>query len=224
MNQEGNQAVLRIADNGVGIPAEMLTQVFDMFTQINQTLDRAQGGLGIGLSLVQSLVRLHGGTVRAESPGPDRGSVFTVKLPVADPQLPKEVLAEVPLAQRGNGVQEHLRILVVDDNQDVADSLAEFLKSLGHRIRTEYSGAAGLMAANEFIPQVIFCDVGMPDIDGHQVAARLRADSRHASAVLVAVTGWGTEEHKRRTQDAGFDMHLTKPVNLDEVEKLLATV
>lgn len=223
LSQVGDQAVLRITDNGVGIPAEMLSKVFDMFTQINQTLDRAQGGLGIGLSLVRSLVQLHGGTVNAESPGPAQGSVFTVKLPVAEPPS-AEVILEGPYSQPEISAPQRLRILVVDDNPDVADSLAEFLRSVGHQIRTEYGGAEGLVAAEEFKPQVIFCDVGMPGIDGHEVAARLRADSRYASAVLVAVTGWSTQEHKQRTQDAGFDMHLTKPVDLEEVEKILATV
>jgi CheY-like chemotaxis protein len=148
--------------------------------------------------------------------------VFTVRLPLAARQA-DEVSERAHPARDEVPRQQRLRILVVDDNRDVADSLAEFLSFGGHQIRTEYSGAAGPAAAEEFKPRVIFCDLGMPGIDGHEVAARLRADSRHASAVLVAVTGWGTEEHKRRTQDAGFDMHLTKPVDLDEVERILST-
>ena len=223
LSEEDGQAVLRVADDGVGIPADMLPRVFEMFTQVDKTLDRAQGGLGIGLSLVLRLMELHGGVALAESEGAGKGSVFTIKLPVAaQPDRGKQAGAGGSLA--GGGSRRRLRILIVDDNADVADSLAAFLKSDGYDIRIEYSGAAGLAAADEFDPHVVFCDVGMPGIDGHQVAAHLRADGRHAGTVLVAVTGWGTEEHRRRNQDAGFDVHLTKPVDPREVEKILANI
>lgn len=223
LSEEDGQAVLRVADDGVGIPADMLPRVFEMFTQVDKTLDRAQGGLGIGLSLVLRLMELHGGVALAESEGAGKGSVFTIKLPLAaQPDAGKQAGARGSLARGGS--RRRLRILIVDDNADVADSLAAFLKSDSYDIRIEYSGAAGLAAADEFDPHVVFCDVGMPGIDGHQVAAHLRADGRHAGTVLVAITGWGTEEHRRRNQDAGFDVHLTKPVDLHEVERILANI
>lgn len=223
LNEEGGQAVLRVADNGVGIPAEMQSQVFEMFTQVSRTLNRAQGGLGIGLGLVRSLVQLHHGTVEVESPGVGLGSTFTVRLPLASRPLNDDLQASSSSAHQ-RIVREQLRILVVDDNRDVAQTLTDLLRSEGHQVRTAYSGSEALVAAAEGKPKVIFCDVGMPGIDGHQLAALIRADVQHASVLLVAVTGWGTDEDKRRARRAGFDMHLTKPVTFDDVTKILSKI
>jgi signal transduction histidine kinase len=222
--QEDDQAVIRIADNGAGLPAELVPSVFDLFTQVNRTLDRSQGGLGIGLSLVKRLTELHGGSVTAESAGIDRGSTFTIRLPV-HAAADAASSAAVGAGAAGAGEQgKHLRVLVVDDNPDVADSLAVLLMARGHEIRTEYAGASGLAAAEEFAPDIVFCDIGMPGVDGHQLAKSLRANPRFASTLLVAVTGWGSEDHQRRTRQAGFDLHLTKPASLEAVDAILARV
>ena len=197
--------------------------MFELFTQVNRTLDRAQGGLGIGLSLVRQLVELHGGSVSAESEGLGKGSMFTFRLPVAAPEA---IALATEGSTRGTPVfgRRRLRLLVVDDNADVADSLAALLQNAGHDTRTEYGGAAGIRAAEDFAPDVVFCDVGMPGVDGHELASQLSRNPRLASTVLVAVTGWGSEEHQRRTREAGFHVHLTKPVDPDAVAEVLGRV
>ena len=221
--QEGDEGVIRVADNGAGLPAELVPSVFDLFTQVNRTLDRSQGGLGIGLSLVKRLTELHGGSVSAASEGIDRGSTFTIRLPIhaaPDTAFAGDDAAARAVADSG----KRLKVLVVDDNPDVADSLAVLLSARGHVIRTEYAGASGLEAAEEFEPHIVFCDIGMPGIDGHQLARTLRANPRFSATLLVAVTGWGSEDHQRRTRQAGFDLHLTKPASLEAVDAILARV
>ena len=218
LRRAGRQAAVCVADNGAGIPPDMLEPVFDMFTQVNRTLDRAQGGLGIGLSLVRRLVELHGGTVQASSEGLDLGSRFTVCLPIVDPVAP-------PAAVRAATPRPHgrvLRVLVVDDNVDAADALAMHLETAGHAVQAVYGGAAALAAARELRPELVLCDIGMPEVDGHAVARALRGDPRLAGAMLVALTGWGSEEDRRRTRDTGFDEHLVKPVDLEALDTLLA--
>jgi signal transduction histidine kinase/CheY-like chemotaxis protein len=220
LEEIAGQAVVRVTDNGIGIPAELLEEVFDMFTQVDRTLDRSQGGLGIGLSLVRRLMELHGGTARAASAGLDRGSTFTIELPaVSSTTQPLPRCSEpitVPAARRG------LRVLVVDDNVDAADSLSTQLSTNGHQTRTVYRGSDAMPVAAEFAPEIIFCDIGMPGMDGFEVASQLRADHRHAGTVLVALTGWGTEEDKKRTRNAGFDFHVVKPVSEETVEAILS--
>jgi signal transduction histidine kinase/CheY-like chemotaxis protein len=222
LEEADQQAIVRVTDNGAGIPVDMLDRVFDMFTQVNRTLDRAQGGLGIGLSLVRRLVDLHGGSVSAASPGLDKGSTFTIRLPMveAEPMID----AAGPQPPDRAPVRRRMRVLVVDDNVDAADALAIQLETGGHEIRTAYGGAAALHAADEFGPEVVLCDIGMPGIDGHAVAMRLRADRRHASTVLVALTGWGSEEDRRRTRRTGFDFHLVKPVSAEAVDEILSRI
>ncbi|MEY4562889.1 MAG: hypothetical protein RLZZ618_2166, partial [Pseudomonadota bacterium] len=193
-------AVTTVKDNGVGIPRNMLDQVFRMFAQVNRTLDRAQGGLGIGLSLVHRLMEMHGGAVTAASGGVDLGSLFTVSVPLA----PTDVQDQRPhCAEERPAMDSTYRILVVDDNRDAADLLSLLLSSEGHETRTAYSGSDALTAADEFRPRVVFCDIGMPGLNGHQFASCIKENSIHASTLLVAITGWGTEDDRRQSQQAG---------------------
>jgi PAS domain S-box-containing protein len=214
-----DEAVIRVTDNGLGIPQNMLSAVFDMFTQVRETPERTQGGLGIGLALVKRLVEMHNGSVFAESAGADKGSTFTMRLPIAAAPAqtaPSDAPAnsEAPLQLR--------RVLVVDDNVDGAETLAEMLAFSGHDTRSAFSGSEALDSAAGFDPEVLFVDIGLPDMTGYEVARRLRADPRHANVLLVAVTGWGSEEDRRRSKDAGFDAHLTKPVEPAVFDDLLA--
>ena len=228
LTRDGAQAVVRVSDSGAGIPPHLLEQIFDLFAQVNRTLDRAQGGLGIGLSLVRRLMELHGGTVSVESPGLDCGSTFWLRLPALTGGLPG--LPDKPARASGSTptspgapapLTRQLRVLIVDDNADAADTLAVQLKHTGHLTRTEYSGASALLAAAEFQPDVVLCDIGMPGMDGTEVARRLRAELQHRASVLVAVTGWGSEEDRRRTRGAGFDFHLVKPVASESLDDIL---
>lgn len=209
-----------VEDDGVGIPADMIDTVFDMFAQVNRTLDRSQGGLGIGLALVRRLMELHGGSVRAESAGTNRGSCFTLRLPALDHAV---VDGGVATAEGQLDVREkRLRVLVIDDNQDAAETLAMLLESHGHKTLKAYSATAGLAAAARFRPQAVFCDIEMPGMSGYELAARLRGEPRHAPALLVAVTGRGAREDQQRSLQAGFDVHLTKPIGYEAVRQALA--
>jgi two-component system, sensor histidine kinase len=211
-------AVLTVRDSGVGLPQDMIARVFDMFAQVNRSLERAQGGLGIGLALVRSLVSMHGGQVSAASAGLGQGSTFTIELPLAPADSAPAPLREAA----GQEATSPVRILVVDDNDDAATSLAMLLSLSGHEVEVANSGHDGLQAAANFLPQAVFCDIGMPGMDGHEFATRLRQDPRFAPTLLVALTGWGAEEDKRRARAAGFDEHLTKPTSVDVVSALLA--
>jgi signal transduction histidine kinase len=221
VEQDGQDAVVTVSDSGVGIPAEMLDRVFDMFAQVDRTLDRAQGGLGIGLSLVRSLVLLHGGAVSARSMGIDQGSTFEIRLPLVAAGLsPSAQDQDTP--QDETRRRRSLRVMIVDDNADAANTLAMLLEMNGHMIRVEYSAKAALQACVGFLPDAIFCDVGMPGMGGHEFAAQLRQDRRFASTLLIAVTGYGAEEDRRRSRAAGFDHHLTKPAGIDSMEAILS--
>jgi signal transduction histidine kinase/CheY-like chemotaxis protein len=207
-----------VEDTGVGIPPDMLASVFDMFTQVNRTLDRSQGGLGIGLALVRRLMELHGGTVHAESGGPNRGSRFSIRMPAQD--APRK--AKAPLASDPHALAEkRLRVLIIDDNADAAETLSMLLESHGHETRKAFNAQAGLAAADEFMPQAVFCDIEMSGMNGYEVAARLRSNARHATAMLVAVTGRGSREDHQRSLQAGFDVHLTKPIGYEMIHKTL---
>jgi PAS domain S-box-containing protein len=219
--RDEGEAVLRIQDDGVGIPAAMLPQVFDMFAQVDRTLKRSQEGLGIGLALARTLVNLHGGRIGAESPGLGQGSTFTIRLPaIADnaaagaPEPPRPEAA----AQSGAGC----RVLVVDDSQDGADSLAMVIRSLGAQARVAYDGQSALAAVAADPPDLVLLDLGMPGMDGFEVAAALRATPSGAGLRLVALTGYGSEEERRRTSAAGFDDHCVKPVDPARLRVLLA--
>ena len=218
--QQGGNIVVSVQDTGMGIPADMLDRVFDMFTQINRTLDRSQGGLGIGLSLVKTLVDMHGGSVHAASDGIDLGSTFTVVLPTAvalavEPPTPQPVAAVAASARQ--------RILVVDDNVDAAETMVMLLDLSGHDARAAFSGQEALDVAMAFQPDVVFLDIGMPGMNGYEVARRLLAYPATASAKLIALTGWGTDDDILKSKMAGFYAHLTKPVDPNAVQAILAT-
>ena len=215
-------ALVSVQDNGVGIPPEMLDEVFDMFTQVNRTLDRSQGGLGIGLSLVRRLTEMHGGEVTADSKGLGHGSTFTVRLPLMD--AAQSPAAGDEAAQCEPPQRPRLRILVVDDIADVADVLKMLLDLEGFETLVAYSGQAALESAREFRPDVVICDIGLPEMDGHEIARRLRADPKVASAKLIALTGWGAEGELRRTRESGFDFHLVKPVDSNALLDLLSQI
>jgi len=203
---EEDTLIVRVCDTGIGIPAEMLSRVFDIFTQVGRSIDHSQGGLGIGLTLVRRLLDMHGGSVVAESAGINQGSTFTVKLPLARRgETPEAVVA--PAA-----TQRVRRILIVDDNTDAAETLAMLLNLEGHLTRVAHDGEAALNAAVEFQPDTVFLDIGMPGMNGYETAQRLR--EAHGNAMrIIALTGWGAEEDRRLANHAGFDRHLVKPVD-----------
>ena len=220
--REGDAAVFRVRDTGVGIAAEMLPRVFDLFTQIDRSLDRAEGGLGIGLTLVHRLVEMHGGTVHVCSDGLGRGSEFVVRLPaVAAPSVSEEPTRNgkhsAPLEAGG------LRILVVDDNRDSAHSLALLLEIQGHQVRTAYDGLAALDMVEEFDPEAVVLDIGLPRLNGYDAARRIRARPQSKPLLLVALTGYGHEDNRVQAQAAGFDHHLVKPVDLEILQQLFAS-
>lgn len=218
---EGREVVIRVTDDGIGIAAEMLPRVFDLFAQVDRTIHRAQGGLGIGLSLVRQLVAMHGGTIAAESPGIGWGSTFTVRLPLA-PAITAASTRTAPPPEPASSSPSHHRVLVVDDNVDGAETLAMLLELSGHEATTAGSGPAALEVARAWHPELVFLDIGLPGMDGYEVARRLRTDPATAGLVLVALTGWGSEEDKRRSKAAGFDLHLIKPVGPEVVADVLA--
>jgi hypothetical protein len=190
-----------------------------MFGQVDTTLDRAQGGLGIGLALVRQLVELHNGTVKAESPGEGLGSTFTVALPI-EPE-PQSLVTANPKSMEPP-LSMPRKILVVDDNQDAADSLAMYLQTEGHSVRVAYTPSVALEIAGQFKPELVVLDIGLPEMSGYEVARAIRADPKLSKAVLVALTGWGGEKDKENAKSAGFDAHLTKPVDLAAVQKILS--
>jgi len=218
---EGSDAVVRVKDTGIGIPESELPKVFEMFTQVGRHLDRAQGGLGIGLALVKRLVELHGGSVTVASEGSGKGSEFAVRLPLALPVAPADVPSPQPEEDASAAA---FKVLVVDDNVDAAESLAALLEIEGHEARMANEGESALRIAREFAPHVVFLDIGMPGKDGYQVAREMRTLPGMADAVLVALTGWGAQEDRARSRNAGFDHHLTKPASLASVEALLAEI
>ena len=212
------QTFVRVVDNGLGIPEEMLGNVFDMFTQINKTLDRAQGGLGIGLALAKRLIEMHGGTITVQSEGSNKGSTFTMWLPKLD-GVPTEASAVLHSANTAEELQS-LRVMVIDDNVDAADSLAMLLEMHGHTTQTVFSGLEAEAAVKQFQPDAVLCDIGLPSVNGYEVARRLR--NQHGDAMLlIALTGLGSDEDKRRTLNAGFNHHFVKPVDVEVVLAIL---
>jgi PAS domain S-box-containing protein len=217
VRQEGDQAVITVEDDGIGIAPEVLPRLFEIFSQADPSRERAQGGLGIGLSLVRGLVEMHGGSVAVHSDGLGRGSRFTVRLPLAPVDGAVAGKATRP-EQKLPGAR---RVLVVDDNRDSADSMTLLLGLKGHSVRTAYDGTQAIEEAKLFHPDLVLLDIGLPGLDGYEVARRLRAEAGLAPT-LVATTGWGHVEDKRRASEAGFDFHLTKPVSIEALERFLS--
>jgi PAS domain S-box-containing protein len=219
VEQTPSSVVFRVRDSGIGIPRDKLTAIFDMFSQLAPGDDRAQTGLGIGLTLAKRLVEKHGGTIEASSPGPGQGSEFIVSLPPmveAVMRLPAASDHELPAPVY------HRRVLIVDDNSDAAEMLGLMLSYLGCEVRLAYNGLDALILARDFRPDLIILDIGLPGLNGYEVASRLRAEEWGRDIVLIALTGWGQDEDKRRAREAGFDHHLVKPVNPEVLETILA--
>jgi CheY-like chemotaxis protein len=261
VEREQEQLVFRVRDTGIGIPPDMLPKIFELFIQIDRSLDRSQGGLGIGLSLVRSVVEMHQGVVQAHSAGLGKGSEFVVRLPLltqTSPNIAPEIhsfkdfrnlqgAGNLDDAKPGMGRQPaevsaksaesngdsssgsrfksgHTtrRVLIVDDNRDSVDSLAKLLKLTGHEVETALDGMSGLRTAQMYQPEIIFLDIGLPEISGYEIARRLREDPSLAKVTLIAMTGYGQEEDRRKALEAGFDGHMIKPAEPADVEKLLA--
>ena len=217
LRREAGEALLVVRDSGVGMTAELLGSAFDLFTQGRQSLDRTQGGLGVGLTLVQRLVKLHGGSVEARSAGPGQGSELRVRLPLGEapqgePPAPPPPASSEPAPRR--------RVLVVDDNKDAANALRLLLESEGHEVRTAGDGMAGLAVAREYGPEVVLLDISLPRLDGYETARRMREDARLRDVTLIAITGYGQSHDRARAAAAGFDHHLTKPVEYTSLQRL----
>ncbi|HZT97973.1 MAG TPA: ATP-binding protein [Chloroflexota bacterium] len=219
VERDTEQAVLRVRDNGTGMKPDLVPRVFDLFIQGERTLDRSQGGLGLGLTLVKQLVEMHGGTVEARSDGPGQGSEFTVRLPAlpaeAEPPPPARPAVPPPAAVQVD------RILVVDDVPDIAESFSWMLEGLAREVKMAHSGAAAVEQARDFRPDLILCDLGMPRMDGYETCRRLRQLPGLEKTVIAAVSGYGGEESQRKSQEAGFDRHLTKPIGRAVLEELV---
>ncbi|HVT35993.1 MAG TPA: ATP-binding protein, partial [Nevskiaceae bacterium] len=218
LSDDARLVAVRVKDSGMGIPPEMLPKVFELFTQVDHTLHRAQGGLGIGLALVRRLMEMHGGTVEGHSDGVGKGSEFVLRLPVHD----QAVAAAAARPEAGGLGRPLKRILVVDHNRDAAETLAMVLRLNGGEVETAHDGREAVEAAERFRPHVVLLDLGMPGINGLEVARTIRAQPWGSDMTLVAQTGWGQEEDRRRTTEAGFDDHLTKPMDHSKLLQLLA--
>jgi len=216
IGRDGEQAVVAVRDDGIGIAPNLLSSVFDMFMQVDRSTRRAQGGLGIGLTLVKSLVGMHGGGVEAHSDGPGLGSEFVVRLP-----LIKEAAATQEASRRAQSLPSR-RILIVDDSRDGGESLSVLLRVLGADVSLVHSGQAALQAVESFRPDAVLLDIGMPGMDGYEVARRIRASSLNRGILLIALTGWGQEEDRQRSAAAGFNHHLVKPADIDQLRQLLS--
>ncbi|HEY3783894.1 MAG TPA: response regulator [Steroidobacteraceae bacterium] len=235
--RDGAEAEVRISDSGIGIPAALLPNIFNMFTQLNHFPERPQTGLGIGLSLVRRLLDMHGGSITAHSDGDGQGSEFVIRLPVSveaaeSQRMPRTMQPSNPDSSQGNGVTvaaaaavdstpRRRRILVADDNSDALESLATLLELGGHEVFSAANGALALESAERHLPEVALLDIGMPKLDGYEVARRIRAQPWGRKITLVALTGWGQDSDRRRSGEAGFDSHLVKPLDLDKLTELL---
>ena len=229
--ESDTELVIRVRDNGIGIPADLLPIIFNLFTQLDRTSGAAQSGLGIGLALVQRLVEMHGGSVTARSDGLGHGSEFLIRLPLfirekIESGQPIQQLSalEQSMTNAEGSTRTQRRILVADDNNDALESLATLLQLSGHEVYTASNGAVALESAEQHRPEVALLDIGMPKLDGYEVARRIRAQPWGQRITLVALTGWGQDSDRKRSQDAGFDSHLVKPLDLDKLTELLAAL
>lgn len=213
---EENTAIISVRDTGIGIPPESIASVFQMFSQLTPALERAQGGLGIGLALVRGLVEMHGGSIVASSAGANHGSQFEVRLPASPPSAVRATVAgsaEPSVTRR--------KILIVDDNHDVTDTMTMLLDALGHDTRCAHEGQAALRIGAEYLPDVVILDIGLPDVNGYEVARRIRSTDWGGRVFLIAATGWGQESDRLLAGEAGFDLHLTKPIDFTELQSVL---
>ena len=211
----GEGAVIRVRDDGVGIAAEMLPRLFEPFSQADQNLDRSKGGLGLGLALVKGMIDLHGGTVAVRSEGPGKGAEFTIVLPL-------EVGAQEQCSAAGElHSSRPRRVLVIEDNVDAADTLCEVLSFCGHEVAVAYGGREGVGMARAFRPEIVFCDIGLPEMDGYAVAQALRADEACRDAFLVALTGYARPEDQQRAIQVGFQLHLAKPASMEQIREVV---
>jgi CheY-like chemotaxis protein len=217
--RDGNTARVVVRDNGIGIPKSAQSSIFDLFTQLDRQYGRVHGGLGIGLTLVRQLVEMHGGTIEVTSEGSGKGSEFVVRLPLtARPTLERETQGNARSITAGR------RILVIDDNEDAAESLTTLLDLLGADVQVAFDGDAALQLLRRHRPSVVLVDIGMPSMDGLEFARRARRLPEGRRATLVALTGWGRDENRKHSREAGLDYHLVKPLNLDALTQLLATL
>ena len=219
--RKGNDAVIKVRDTGIGISAEVMPQIFQMFAQADRAINGSAGGLGIGLTLVKRLIEMHGGTITAQSEGRGKGSEFIMRVPTTSACVSQP---EIPTEEATTETSKPIRILVVDDNQDSADSLGLLLQLLGNEVRIAHDGLAGVNLANEFQPRVVLLDIGLPTLNGFEAAERIRQQPWGKEAVMIAVTGWGETVDRQRSKKAGFDYHLVKPVDPDVLTRLLQTL
>jgi CheY-like chemotaxis protein len=216
--RQGSDAVVAVKDAGIGIAPPHLLTIFEMFSQVEGALSRSQGGLGIGLCLVKQLVEMHGGRIEAKSDGPGKGSEFVVRLPIVMERTYSRKISDDGAA---NPIS-NLRILVVDDNRDTVSTLTMLFKMMGNDVRTAHDGDEAIRAAGVFHPHVVLLDIGLPKMNGYQVARTIREQPWGKNMILIAMTGWGQEEDKRKSEEAGFDRHMVKPVDPQNLMKLLA--
>ncbi len=209
--------VVRIKDTGVGIPADMLSRIFELFTQVDRTVGRSQGGIGLGLTLARRLVELHGGDIEARSEGAGRGSEFIVRLPLMATMPQREISRDAAISRKF----PLRRVLVVDDDSTVADSLALLLEAMGAVVKTAYSGVEALRAIPELKPHLAFIDIGMPGMDGYETARCIRKLAGGKNLILAALSGWGRSEDRKRGAEAGFDRHYVKPIDVADIEEIL---
>jgi CheY-like chemotaxis protein len=214
------EVAITIRDNGIGIPAELMDDIFEMFTQLDRPMERGKMGLGVGLSLTKTLVEMHGGRIKASSAGIDQGSTFTVSLPV----LPEDIVSTDPKGAKDAPTSSHgaTKVLVVDDNEAAMEILEMVVNLLGNEVRTASDGVMAIEVAKEFRPDLVLMDLGMPGMSGFEAAKHIRAQSWGKAMKLVALSGWGQPEHKIRTREAGFDLHMVKPPKLEDLKRLLA--
>ena len=217
-DHQGSEVVVTVKDTGIGITANELPRIFEMFMQVDRSLEKSQGGLGVGLTLVKKLVEMHGGRVEAHSDGPTKGSEFIVRLPITSATSRPQVAGD---GEEQPAKSSH-RILVVDDNRDGADSLTLTLQIMGNEVRTAYDGQEGMDTASEFRPGVLLLDIGLPKLNGYEVCRRIREQSWGKDVMLIAITGWGQDDDRRRSKEAGFDHHMVKPVDPQFLMKILA--
>jgi CheY-like chemotaxis protein len=217
-NEDKLGVTVKISDNGIGIAREMLPTIFDLFAQVDSSMERAQGGLGIGLTLVKNLVEMHKGTVKAESAGKGHGSEFTVRLPIQI-SCKNEQIEDKP---KVSATKSSYRVLIVDDNEASAKTLGWTLEMLGHDIRLAHEGNKAIETAKSYLPHVILLDIGLPGMNGYEICKVLRLFPELEKTVIVAQTGWGQKEHLLRSKEAGFNHHLVKPISIETLEKIFA--